>query len=315
MKKASPTLLSRDTIHLSRVVNELHCRQRVTKFPLYPFGETRMDELKPTEPGTRKTIYEIIFEADTGPGKAFDVALLVFIVVSVLAVVFESVSAIEQKYGRLFFYVEWLITIFFTVEYILRVYCCEKPKKYIFSFFGIVDLLALLPTYLSLMVAGTHFLIVIRTVRLLRAFKILQMTRYVGESHVLMDALKASQPKITVFLGTVVSLVVIIGALMFMIEGPENGFHSIPRGMYWAIVTLTTVGYGDIAPQTLSGQLLAAFVMVIGYGIIAVPTGIVTSELTKSRIEGAGRSCGCGYSESDRAAKYCKRCGDSLSPV
>jgi voltage-gated potassium channel len=268
----------------------------------------------PSEPGWRSRLHEVIFEADTPAGKAFDVALLVSIVLSVLAVVAESVSGIRTRHGALLRTLEWIFTFAFTVEYALRLLCVGRPLRYARSFFGIVDLLAILPGYLSLVVSGTQSLLVIRTLRLLRAFRVLKLAHFVAESQELVRALRASARKIIVFLGGVVSLVVIIGASMYLIEGEANGFTSIPQSMYWAVVTMTTVGYGDIAPQTLPGKLLASLVMILGYGIIAVPTGIVSVELAGTRRLPVGtQACPqCGSEGHDVDARHCKFCGAAL---
>ena len=268
---------------------------------------------KPKDSGIRNTLFEVIFEADTPAGKAFDVVLLFLILFSILVVTLESVADLQARYGELFRIIEWGVTAVFTLEYLLRIYCCAAPRKYIFSFFGLIDLFSVLPTYIGLFFVGTHYLVVIRTIRLLRVFRVLKMTRYMGEANVLMAALRASQPKITVFLGTVVSIVVIVGALMHLIEGPENGFTSIPRSMYWAVVTLTTVGYGNVAPQTVLGQGVAAMLMIFGYGIIAVPTGIVSAELTRAKAGDTSRKCAaCKHVEDDSQAKFCRKCGQEL---
>jgi len=262
----------------------------------------------------KERIHEIIFEADTPLGKAFDVILLVGIVLSVLAVMLESVEAIATRFGGILYIIEWAFTILFTIEYIARIIVIKKPWKYIFSFFGIVDLLSIIPTYLSLFVLGAHSLLVIRSIRLLRVFRIFKLARYLGEASQLVTALKASRIKIIVFIGTVLTSVVILGTLMYLIEGGENGFTSIPRSIYWAVVTLTTVGYGDIAPHTVLGQMVASVVMILGYGIIAVPTGIVTSELINpSKTSTNTRSCqSCGHEGHDDDAVHCKFCGEAL---
>ncbi len=256
----------------------------------------------------------MIFEADTPPGKAFDLVLIVSIVLSVLAVVLESVSAIEARHGPALRAIEWSFTLLFTVEYGLRLLCVQRPWRYATSFFGLVDLLAILPTYLSLLLPGTHYLLVIRALRVLRVFRVFKLAQYLSEAQLLKQALVASRRKIAVFLFTVLTLVVIIGSLMYMIEGEAHGFTSIPRGVYWAIVTLTTVGYGDIAPQTSVGQALAAVVMILGYGIIAVPTGIVTAELSRvSPHEVSTQACpSCAAEGHDVDARYCKYCGGKL---
>jgi voltage-gated potassium channel len=264
----------------------------------------------------RARLHEIIFEADTPAGKAFDVALLLAIALSVAAVMLESVAPIAERYGPQLYLVEWFFTILFTVEYVLRLSCVRYPLRYARSFFGIIDVLAILPTYLSLLIPGAQSLLVIRVFRLLRIFRIFKLTRYLGEAKTLMVALKSSQHKIVVFLGGVLSIVTIMGALMYLIEGPESGFTSIPRGVYWAIVTMTTVGYGDIAPRTVLGQALAAFIMILGYAIIAVPTGIVSAELVQAARDAVGKhtqACpGCGADGHDHDATHCKRCGTRL---
>lgn len=261
----------------------------------------------------RQRLYIIIFESDTPAGKAFDIALLWAIVLSVLAVILESVKSIDDHYGQWFKAIEWILTIGFSLEFILRLYVSEKPLKYAFSFYGIIDILAVLPAYVSLVFSGTQYLLIIRALRLLRVFRILKLGRFVGEGEELARALKASRHKIIVFLGSVLTVVMITGTAMYMIEGGENGFSSIPVSMYWAIVTLTTVGYGDIAPQTVIGQALASFIMVMGYAIIAVPTGIVTSELTKDKNQREKRKCtSCNETGHDSNAAYCKFCGNKL---
>ena len=262
----------------------------------------------------RVRLHEIIFEADTPAGKTFDLVLIVSIVLSVGAVLLESVDRIDQSHGELLRTIEWFFTILFTVEYILRLMCVTRPFAYARSFFGVVDLLAILPTYLSLMVPGSHYLLVIRTLRVLRVFRVLKLAQYLREAQILMQALSASRRKIAVFLFVVCTLVIVIGALMYVIEGEEHGFTSIPRSIYWAVVTLTTVGYGDIAPQTGIGQTLAAFVMILGYGIIAVPTGIVTVELSQASAHPVStQACpACSREGHDPDARFCKYCGTRL---
>ena len=256
----------------------------------------------------------VIFEADTPAGKAFDVALLVGIVLSVAAVFLESVADIRMHHGLALRNIEWAFTVLFTIEYVLRLWCVGRPLRYMTRFFGIVDLMALIPTYLSLVVAGTHSLLVIRVLRLLRIFRVLKLVQFLGEANMLRAALNASARKIIVFLGTVATVVVIVGSMMYIIEGEESGFTSIPQSVYWAIVTLTTVGYGDIAPVTVLGKVLASLVMITGYGIIAVPTGIVTSELANMWKETAStRSCPqCAADGHGVDATYCKHCGSRL---
>ena len=257
--------------------------------------------------------YRIIFESETPMGKLFDVFLLIFIVVSIVAVALESVDTIRGKYGLLLLITEWVITIAFTLEYITRILVVNKPWKYITSFYGVIDLLAILPTYIGLIMSGAAGLMVIRALRLLRVFRILKLNRYTNAAIILRDALKASLTKISVFLFTVLMIVIIVGTLMYLIEGSENGFKNIPTSIYWAIVTLTTVGYGDIAPQTVTGQFVASLLMVLGYGIIAVPTGIVTAEVLTSRKTSTGRICpNCLHEDLDSNDHYCHHCGTLL---
>ena len=268
-----------------------------------------------TQQNIRKRLGDIVFEHERPLDKLFDIVVLIAIALSIVLVMFESVPWMREEYGRALRIAEWTFTVLFTAEYLLRIYVARKPWRYMTSFFGVVDLLAVLPGYLSLFFLGSQYLIVVRSLRLLRVFRILKLARFLGEASVLRRALSASMPKITVFLGTVVTLVVIIGSLMYVIEGAEHGFTSIPKSIYWAIVTLTTVGYGDISPQTPLGQTLSAFVMIIGYGIIAVPTGIVTSELSKAGNEDEGPKLHCPECESvkhDEDAVHCKYCGKEL---
>ena len=259
-------------------------------------------------------MHEVIFETDTVTGKAFDVALLVAIVLSVLAVMLESVADIRLRWGDILFGFEWFFTILFTVEYVARMICVRRPLRYAVSFFGIVDLLAVLPTYLSLFVVGTHSLIVIRTLRLIRVFRVFKLTRYLTEARALMIALRATRAKITVFLVVLTTIILIFGSLMYLIEGPERGFTSIPKSVYWAIVTMTTVGYGDISPSTPLGQTLAAVAMIIGYSIIIVPTGIFSYEVVAAWQKAINdQACpSCGGQGHDFDAKYCKHCGSLL---
>ena len=262
----------------------------------------------------RTVLHEVIFEADTPIGKGFDVLLIVSILACVLAVMLDSIGAVRLQFGSLLYAVEWFFTILFTAEYLLRLACVGRPLKYATSFYGVVDLLAIIPTYLSLMLPGSQYLLVIRILRILRIFRILKLVTYLGEARLLMQALRASRRKISVFLYTVLTLVVIFGSLMYVIEGPENGFTSIPRSIYWAIVTLTTVGYGQVAPQTPFGQFLASVVMIFGYGIIAVPTGIVTVEMSQafSRKESTQSCPECSAEGHDFDASHCKYCGSNL---
>ena len=262
----------------------------------------------------RHRLHEVIFEADTPAGRAFDVGLLVTIVVSVLVVVLESVRSLRSAYGSVFVTLDWLITALFTVEYVLRLVCVSRPLRFATSFYGLVDLAAVLPTYLGLLVPESHYLLVVRALRLLRVFRILKLGAFLIEAQQLQQALRASRRKIAVFLFTVVTIVLIVGSLMYVVEGEENGFVDIPTSIYWAIVTLTTVGYGDLAPATPVGKALASVVMLMGYGILAVPTGIVTVELQKaSRAPVSTQACpACGRDGHDADAVHCKFCGAAL---
>ena len=260
----------------------------------------------------REKLYRIIFRADTPAGKTFDIVLLITIILSVALVILESIPRYHSKYGNELYIAEWIITIIFSLEYILRVSIVKKPKKYILSFYGIIDLLAVLPTYLSLIFAGAQGLMVIRALRLLRVFRILKLTRYSSEGLMIQQALRASRIKISVFLFAILMIVIIIGTLMYLVEGSEHGFDTIPNCIYWAIVTLTTVGYGDLTPHTGLGKLISAFVMVMGYAIIAVPTGIVTAEFAKSSFTKPKKKNPCKTCNEDENpidALYCKKCG------
>lgn len=273
-----------------------------------------MAEEKPNKLGWRARLHEIIFEADTYEGKIFDVALLVAILLSVFVVMLESVDFIRMDHGALLRTLEWIFTILFTIEYIARIIVIKKSGKYIFSFLGIVDFLSIIPTYLSIIIIGSQSLIILRTIRLIRVLRIFKLSRYLGEASVIRAAMMASRRKITVFLGMVIIIVIIVGTLMYLIEGREHGFDSIPRSIYWAIVTLTTVGYGDIAPGTVFGQAIASVLMILGYAIIAVPTGIVTTEFTMAKKQSLNtQSCpACSREGHDDDAKNCKYCGSKL---
>ncbi len=264
--------------------------------------------------GLRKELHEIIFGAETPGGKLFDVVLIVSIILSVVVVMLDSVGAVNAAHGSLLSALEWFFTLLFTAEYLLRLSCVGKPLRYAASFFGVIDLLAVVPTYLSLLFPGTQFLVVIRVLRVLRIFRVLKLVQYMGEANLLITALKASARRITVFLFTVLTLMVVFGSLIYIIEGEKNGFTSIPISIYWAIVTMTTVGYGDLSPKTGLGQALSALVMIVGYSIIAVPTGIVTSEIThrfKKKVN--NRPCPeCGASDHEAEALYCRHCGSKL---
>lgn len=264
----------------------------------------------------REKIWRIIFRADTPAGRAFDVVLLVLIAASVLVVMLESVESLRLEYGRTFQILEWTFTILFTIEYIFRVATVRTKRRYVLSFFGIVDLLSLLPTYLAIILTGSQYLMVIRVLRLLRMFRVLKMARHFGQANVLLNALRASSPKIAVFLFAILTLVTIEGTIMYLIEGAHNpGFSSIPQSVYWGIVTITTVGYGDVAPLTVAGKVLASFIMLTGFSIIAVPTGIVSAELGKKiqQVSMDRRRCpDCGWTGHDPAANFCKHCGQKL---
>jgi len=265
-----------------------------------------------TRTNWREQLHEVVFEADTPAGKAFDVILLAAIVTSVVVVMLDSVAEIRARYGTTLVIIEWFFTILFTVEYAARLVSVRRPSRYAFSFFGVVDLLAVLLTYLSVIVAGTQSLLVIRVIRLLRIFRVLKLRHYLREAQVLEAALRGSRRKIIVFLMSVVSIAVIMGALMYLVEGPDAGFTSIPRGVYWAVVTMTTVGYGNIAPQTALGQVAAACLMILGYAIIAVPTGIVSVELARAQPVSTQACPACGAEGHDVDARHCKYCGASL---
>lgn len=262
----------------------------------------------------RKQVHEIIFEADTRAGRAFDIALLLLIVVSVVAVMLESVEEVRARWGRLLVAIEWTITILFTIEYIVRLWCVKIWWRYALSFFGIVDLLSILPTYLSFVVEGSRTLLLIRTLRLIRAFRIFKLSRFVAESQALWHALRATSAKIAVFLLVVMTFVLLLGALMYMIEGPEAPFTSIPMSVYWAIVTMTTVGYGDMAPVTAWGRLIASGAMILGYSIIIVPTGIFSVEIIMAhKRDVTTQVCPhCNREGHDVDASYCKFCGGTM---
>ena len=269
----------------------------------------------PEQDTLRERLHEIIFEADTPVGKFFDILLLVFILLSIVVVMLESVDQYAEAYGTAFVIIEWILTIFFTIEYLLRLYAVLRPIKYATSFFGVIDLLSILPAYLSLFALGSQSLLTIRALRLLRVFRIFKLGHYMNEGAVIMSALRASYNKILVFLFFILVIVTIIGSVMYLLEGEKNpAFTSIPRSIYWAIVTLTTVGYGDITPQTNIGQFLSAAVMILGYAVIAVPTGIVTNELMQGQENPVNtQACRyCGKEGHSDDAVYCKYCGQML---
>ncbi len=268
----------------------------------------------------RSTLYEVIFGYESAPGRLFDLGLIIMIMASVIAVVFDSVASFHQQYGQLLNSLEWFFTIVFTIEYALRIYSSPHPRGYIFSFYGLIDLLSILPTYIAFLFPQSVYLIVVRILRVLRIFRILKLFRYIGEAKHTVQCTLHARRKIFIFLFSVLTLIVVFGTLMFVIEGPANGFTSIPKSMYWAIVTVTTVGYGDISPHTALGQLVAGLAMICGYAIIAVPTGIVGVELMNEiQRQGAVRGdservCNnCSLSRHDKDARYCKRCGTDLT--
>lgn len=261
----------------------------------------------------KQRLHEIIFEADTPAGKTFDITLLIAIVLSIVVVMLESVASISNQYRTLFDALEWGLTGLFTIEYLLRIWITKKSWKYMISMYGIIDLLSILPTYLGIFMTGGSSLMAIRVLRLLRVFRVLKLVQFLNEANMLMDALKASRRKITVFVFGVLALTVILGTIMYLVEGSENGFTSIPRSVYWAIVTLTTVGYGDIAPQTALGQTLASIIMILGYGVIAIPTGIVSAEIVKTDGNTNTTVCeSCSAEGHDDDATHCKYCGEKL---
>lgn len=266
----------------------------------------------------REKLHEIIYEADTPHGKIFNLTLLVVIIASIIFVMLESIAEIDAKYHNFLNIAEWVITILFTLEYIARIITVKNPKNYIFSFFGIIDLLSTIPKYLSFILVGSHSLVALRALRLLRVFRILKLARYIGESTNLTRALKLSRAKITIFMMFVLILCVILGTIMYLVEsGEDSGFTSIPRSVYWAIVTLTTVGYGDIAPATALGQFIASFIMLMGYAIIAVPTGIVTAEMTnikRHKIHTNTQACPyCMATKHRDESEFCYKCGNPLN--
>ncbi|MCZ4320097.1 ion transporter [Aequorivita viscosa] len=271
--------------------------------------------MKPTNKQSwRYKIHEIIYEADTPMGKLFDIVLLILILLSVIIVMLESVHSIDVKFHKLFYVIEWIITIFFTIEYIARILTVKKPKNYIFSFYGIIDFLSTIPLYLSFILVGSNYLLTVRAMRLLRVFRILKIARYVGEGNKLKKALVESRAKIFIFIFAVLIVALISGTLMYLIEGEESGFTNIPVSIYWCIVTLTTVGFGDITPVTPAGQFLASLIMILGYGVIAVPTGIVSAQYARKEMDDYVHvntlSCrNCGESKHRDDSKFCHKCG------
>ena len=261
----------------------------------------------------RKRLHEIVFESETPTGRAFDVTLIALILISVVTVMLESLAWVRELYGSQLYVIEWGLTILFTIEYVLRFIAVKRPLRYALSFYGIVDLLAILPTYLSLLIPGTQALLIVRILRLLRIFRVLKLSEYTAEGRIITTALQASRKKIFVFLVAVLTIVIVVGSTMYVVEGEENGFTDIPTSIYWAIVTLTTVGYGDLSPKTGLGKFLASIVMIMGYGIIAVPTGIVTAELARAGKPASTQVCPeCHAEPHDIDAVHCKYCGALL---
>ncbi|HKP04579.1 MAG TPA: ion transporter [Chthoniobacterales bacterium] len=275
-----------------------------------PFAEHRPTR---SQPAWKHRLYSIIFESDTRAGRAFDIGLLIAIGVSITVVMLESVEFIWTAHAVLLRSLEWACTILFTLEYAARLACVRRPLRYVWSFYGVIDLFAFLPSYINLFIPTANFLLMVRVLRLLRIFRILKLSEFMEESETLMAALYSSRRKIAVFISTVLAVVLIMGTIMYLVEGPENGFESIPRGVYWSIVTITTVGYGDVTPHTVLGRTLACFLMIMGYGIIAVPTGIFAVELREAAKAKEGPACSaCGTVETDREARFCRRCGRAL---
>ncbi len=262
----------------------------------------------------RSRWFHVIFGHRDRAGRLFDIVLIAAIVASILVTMLDSVQSLHQRLGGQLYLLEWLFTLVFTIEYLVRLYVVRRPWRYARSFFGIVDLLSVLPTYLSLMLTGSQYLLVIRALRILRIFRVLKLTRYVGEATLLWSALIRSRRKILVFVSTFLTLVLIFGAAMYLIEGPDHGFTSIPQSMYWAVVTMTTVGFGDITPKTPLGQMFTSLIILVGYSIIVVPTGIFTAELANGmRQSREARRCeGCGLSGHETDARFCRHCGEKL---
>ncbi|MGE7957871.1 ion transporter [Pseudomonas sp. NPDC089530] len=264
----------------------------------------------------RERLYVMIFQTDTVAGRRFDSILLLIILASLVIVILDSIDEVHQNYANVLAYIEWGFTLIFLVEYGLRLYCSPKPLRYAFSFYGLVDLLAIVPGILALYYSDAQYLLIIRVIRMLRIFRVLKLGPYLKQAHYLLDALQGSKQKILVFLLSVCTLVTVFGTLMYVVEGPEHGFTSIPKGIYWAIVTLTTVGYGDIVPKTVLGQIISSMVMITGYSIIAVPTGIFTAELANAlRGEQLKHDCPvCSKNHHEHGAAFCSRCGNALFP-
>ena len=266
------------------------------------------------KPSFREKTYRVIFGTDTPAGQRFDIALIYLILVSVLAIVLASIESIKMQYGDWLFRLEWAFTLLFSIEYLVRIYSSPKPLRYIFSFYGLVDLLSIIPTYLALLFPAANYWLVVRLLRVLRIFRVFKLVRYLTEANLLLRSMYAARRKVLVFFTVVLVICVIFGSLMFLVEGPENGFTSIPRSIYWTIVTITTVGYGDITPQTVFGQIIATMAMLTGYSIIAIPTGIFTAEIAREMIaESNNRQCNvCNRGGHHSEAEYCFQCGVSL---
>jgi voltage-gated potassium channel len=266
------------------------------------------------QPQWKQNLYEVIFKSDTFYGKLFDEILLAVILLSVGMVMLESIGEMREKYGNILNIFEWTLTLLFLAEYIVRIICSPNPRQYIFSFFGIIDLLAILPSFIALLIPSVQPLIVIRALRVLRIYRILKLYRYIQETNYLLIALRSSFRKIFIFMVFILILVILLGSVMYVVEGGENGFFSIPLSIYWAVITLTTVGYGDIVPVTDLGKFIATFIMLLGYSIIAIPTGIVSAHITRSRFDKTlTHICSnCNESEHHTDAKFCKNCGAIL---
>lgn len=263
----------------------------------------------------KNKLYHIVFETETKAGKRFDVVLLWLILISIIIVMLESVPELGEKFTKVFFIVEWVLTILFTIEYLLRIYISHKPLKYVFSFWGLIDFLSILPTWLSLVYTGYHYLLIVRIFRLLRIFRVLKLVRFNAEAQILIKALRASIYKISIFFVVVLAIVTFLGALMYVVEGGEEGFSSIPQSIYWAIVTVTTVGYGDLVPHTVIGKFISSFAMIIGYAIIAVPTGIVTSSLVNRVQTGESKKCTTCSKENNESAIFCNFFGNQFKEL
>ena len=271
--------------------------------------------LTPGAEGLRTRLFHIIFESDTPGAKAFDIVLIGAILLSVAVIMLGSIEIYAERYGHIFFYLEWFFTLLFSIELALRIYCLERPLLYLKSFYGIVDLIAVLPTWLVLLVPGAHGLVIVRLLRVLRIFRILRLMDFVGEARLLLDALKRSMRQILLFFSAILMVITLFAALMYTIESPEAGFTSIPMSMYWAIVSMTTVGYGDIVPATSLGKTITVVLMLLGYSIIAVPTGVFSAQVIRSIREErySEEACpGCGHERHEKRARYCLRCGTWL---